>query len=107
MKLRAAQPATLEAIPKQDGVHLPSELIDLPHPVALDGFASRIERQTVEPAERGDFIPVSANVSVLQGNMVGPIGAQAGSGPARVKSLTLHHELRNAADGRSDPACFL
>jgi hypothetical protein len=38
--------------------------------------------------------------------MIGPIGAQAGSIPARVEALALHHEFRNAADGLSDPARF-
>jgi hypothetical protein len=81
MKLRAAQPAALEAIPKQDGVHLPRKLIDLPHPIALDGRPGRIERQTVEPAKRLDFVPVGTNVSVLQGNMVGSSSRQRGPPP--------------------------
>ena len=70
MKLSAAQPAALEAILEQDGVHLPGELIDLPNPVALDGLAGRVERQAVEPAKRVNFGPVGANVSVLQGDMI-------------------------------------
>jgi hypothetical protein len=77
MKLRAAQPASLEAIPKQDGVHLPRELIDLPHPVLLDGLAGRIEGQTVKFAQRVDFAPVGANVRIFQGDMIRSIGSPA------------------------------
>src|SRR5450432_1515660 len=106
MKLRAAQPASLEAIPKQDGVHLPRELIDLPHPVLLDGLAGRIEGQTVEFAQRVDFAPAGANVGVLQGDMIGPVGSPAWPSSARVKALTLRHELGDAADSLSDPARF-
>jgi hypothetical protein len=107
MKLHAAQPAAFEAIPEQNGIHLPGELIDFPHPVALDGFAGRIEWQTVDPAKRVDFGPVGANVSVLQGDMIGPIGPPARPAPALVKALTLRHEFGNPADGLSDPARFL
>ncbi len=57
VKLCAAQPAPLEAIPKQDGVHLPRELIDLPYSIALDRLTCRIEQQAVEPAKRVDFRP--------------------------------------------------
>lgn len=71
MKLCAAQPAALEAIPKQDRVHLPGELIDLPHSIALDGFAGRIEGQTVEFAQHIDFGPMGANVGVFQGDVIG------------------------------------
>src|ERR1700686_4118460 len=104
MKLRAAQPASLEAIPKQDGVHLPRELIDLPHPVVLDGLAGRIEGQTVEFAQRVDFAPAGANVGVLQGDMIGPVGSPAWPSPARGKALTRRHEPGDAAEGLSDPA---
>jgi hypothetical protein len=48
MKLRAAQPPPLEAIPKQNAVHLPGELINPPQPVVLDDLAGRIERKAVE-----------------------------------------------------------
>src|SRR5882724_295803 len=106
MKLGAAQPTALEAIPKQDGVHLPGELIDLPHPVVLDGLAGRIEGQTVEFAQRVDFGPVGTNVCVLQSDVVRPVGAPAWPSPTLVKTLTLRHEFRDAADGLSDPACF-
>ena len=48
-----------------------------------------------------------ANVGVLQGDVIGPIGAQAGPCPARIEPLPLHHEFRNAADGLSDPSGLL
>jgi hypothetical protein len=66
-----------------------------------------IERQTVEFAKRVDFVPVLANVGVLQGNVVRPIGAQTGSAPTRIKALTLHHKLGNAGNGFADPPRFL
>src|SRR5882724_13673717 len=107
MKLGAAQPTALEAIPKQDGVHLPGELIDLPHPVVLNGLAGRIEWQTVEFAKRVDFAPVRTNVTVLQSYVIGPVSPPAWPSPTLVKTLTLHHEFGNPADGLSDPTRFL
>lgn len=62
MKLRAQQPAALEALPKQDRIHLPCELVDAPRSIALNDLAGRIERQAIELAERGDFGPVFADM---------------------------------------------
>ncbi len=56
VKLRATQPTAREAIPEQDGVHLPGELIDSPEAGILDDLAGRIERQAVELAQRVDLI---------------------------------------------------
>lgn len=81
--------------------------MDAPQPVALDGFAGRIERQAVDPANRVDFGPVLADVHILKGDMIGPVGAEAWPAAARVKALTLRHEFWNAADGLSDPASFV
>jgi hypothetical protein len=87
----------LKRFPEQDRIHLPGELID-PHPLVLDGFAGRIEGQTVEFAQRVDFAPVGAIVGVFQGDVIGPVGSPPWPSPARVKSLTLRHELGDAAD---------
>lgn len=75
MKLASAQPASLEAIPKQDRIHPPGEFIDPPYAVVLDDFAGRIERQAVQPAESIDLIPVFADVAVLKSDVVGAISA--------------------------------
>ena len=61
MKLRAAQPAALEAIPEQDRIHLPGRLIDSPNAVAFYDFTRRVEGQAVELGESVDLIPVLAD----------------------------------------------
>ena len=86
---------------------MPSELVDPPQPVVLDDLPGRIEGQAVDLAQRVDLVLVGANVGVLQGDMIGPVGPPAWPSPARVKSLARHHEFGNAADGLSDPARFL
>jgi hypothetical protein len=48
-----------------------------------------------------------ANVHIFKRDVIGPIGAPAWPAAARVKTLTLRHEFRNAADGPSDPARFV
>jgi hypothetical protein len=70
MKLRAAEPAALEAVPEQDCIHLPGELVHPPHAAILNDLTGRIERQTVQPTERVNFIPVLADITVLQRDMV-------------------------------------
>src|SRR5882762_3841470 len=97
MELASAQPASLEAIPKQDRIHLPGEFIDPPYAVALDDFAGRIERQAVQFAEGIDLIPVFADVAVLKSDMVGAISAPALSAAAGIEALALHHEFRMRA----------
>ncbi|TYO61034.1 hypothetical protein FXV83_40345 [Bradyrhizobium hipponense] len=56
MKLRAAQPASLEASAEQNHVHLPSEFTNLPDAVILYNFAGRVEWQAVQPANRVNFV---------------------------------------------------
>ena len=73
MKLRATQPAPLEALPEQDRVHLPSELINPPHAVVLNHFAGRIEREAVQPAKGVDFIPVLTDLAIFEGDVVRPV----------------------------------
>src|SRR6185312_7265498 len=85
MKLRAAQPAALEARPEQNCVHLPRELINPPDTVVLYDFTRPVEWQAVQPAKGIDLVPVLANVPVFQGNVVRPIGAPARSTAARKK----------------------
>jgi len=80
MKLAAAQPASLEAIPKQDCIHLPGEFINPPYAVALDDFAGRIERQAVQPADGIDLVPMLADIAVLKSYVVGTISAPAPRG---------------------------
>src|SRR6516165_7774144 len=104
VKLRATQPAPLEAIPEQDGVHLPGELIDPPDTVVLNHLARRIERKAVQATERVNFIPVFPDVAVLQRNMVWPVGAPAGSAATRIEALARHHEFGNARDRLADAA---
>lgn len=50
---------------------------------------------------------MGANVGVLQGDVIGPIGAQTWPASTRMEALALHHEFGNAADGLADPPCFL
>jgi hypothetical protein len=69
-ELLAAQPSTLEAIPHHHRVELLAELVDTPQAIALDFLAGRIERNAVEAAQLVDDMPVRANVSVLECDMV-------------------------------------
>jgi hypothetical protein len=64
VEFRAAQPASLEVIPKQDRVHLPGEFIDAPGAAVADGLAGCVERQAVELAECVDLEPVDATADV-------------------------------------------
>jgi|ERR1700743_2845438 hypothetical protein len=89
MKLAAAHPASLEAIPKQDRIHLPGEFINPPHAVALNHFAGCIERQAVQPAEGIDLVPVFADVTILKSDVVGAIGAPARTSAAGIEALAL------------------
>src|SRR6516165_159265 len=65
VKLGAVQPASLEAVPEQDRIHLPGELVNPPNAVVLNHFAGRIERQAVQPAECVNFIPVLRDIAVF------------------------------------------
>jgi hypothetical protein len=56
--------SSLEAVPEQDGIHLPGEFVDAPCALALDNLASGIERQTIELAERVDLEPVLVTVEM-------------------------------------------
>src|SRR5258705_10623166 len=107
MELASAQPAPLEAIPKQNRIHLPGEFIDPPYAVALDDLAGRIERQAVQPAEGIDLIPVFADVAVLKSDVVGAISAPAQSATAGIEALALHHEFGDAGDRLADPPRFV
>src|SRR5579883_2193410 len=98
MKLGAAQPASLEAIPEQDRIHLPGKFIDSPDAVVLNDFTSCVERQAVELAKCVNFIPMLADIAVLQGHVIRPVGAPAWSAAARIKALPLHHEFGDARD---------
>lgn len=104
MKLGAPQPPSLKAVPEQDGVHLPGELIDPPDADILNHLAGRIERQAVELAQRVDFIPVLADVAIFQSDVVGPVGPPARPAAARVESLPLPQEFGDAGDRLADPA---
>ena len=65
----------------------------------LSGFSqARQCGDVVLRAQRVDFAPVGANVGVFQGDVIGPVGSPPWPSPARVKSLTLRHELGDAAD---------
>jgi hypothetical protein len=44
MKLTAPQPSSLKAIPKQDGIHLPSEFVHTPDAFVLDVLACGVAR---------------------------------------------------------------
>jgi len=70
-------------------------------------MVSPVALKTVGPANRVDFGPVLANVHILKGDMIRPVGAEAWAAAAWMKRLMLHHEFRDAADGLSDPARFL
>ena len=39
MKLRTAQPTAVKALPEQDRIHLPGELVHPPHAIVLNDFA--------------------------------------------------------------------
>ncbi|QND70831.1 hypothetical protein [Tardiphaga robiniae] len=66
MKLTAPQPSSLKAIQKQDGIHLPSELIHTPSAFVLDDLSGCIERQTVELADCVDLRPMLPDEHVLK-----------------------------------------
>ena len=71
MKFGSAQPASLEPIPKQNRVHLPSELINAPKALIADLLNGRIEGNAVELAERVDFVPMCADITVFQRDVIG------------------------------------
>src|SRR5262249_41190991 len=83
------------------------ELVDPPHAVVLNHLASRIERQAVQPAERTDLIPVLADVTVFQCNMVWPVGAPARPAATWIEALARHHEFGNACDCLADATGFV
>src|SRR5258706_2341747 len=104
MKLGATQPSAFEAVPEQDRIHLPSKLIDSPDAVILYYFACTVEWQAVELAKRVHLIPMLADVTVLESNMVRAVSSAARSGSARIKALALHQGLGNARDCLADSA---
>ena len=69
-------------------------------PVVLNG-------RLVQPAERINFIPVFADVSVLKSDVVGAISAPARSATAGIEALALHHEFGDARDRLADSARFV
>jgi hypothetical protein len=73
--------------------------MDPPHPVVLDGFTGRVERQTVDLTQPVDFVPVFANVHVLKRDMIGPVGAPARAAAAWVRALTREYPCRSAPAG--------
>lgn len=50
MKLTLTQPAAFKAIPEQNGIRLPGELVNAPAAFLLNLFAGRVERNAVELA---------------------------------------------------------
>lgn len=58
VKLRPAEPASLEALPEQDRIHLPGKFINCPDAVVLNDFTSCVEGQAVEFAKGIDLIPM-------------------------------------------------
>ena len=74
MKFRSSQPASLEACPEQDRIHLPGKLVDSPDTTILDDFTGRVERQAVELAKGVDLVPVLPDIAILQCDMIRPIG---------------------------------
>ncbi len=109
MKLASAQPASLEAIPKQDRIHLPGEFMDPPYAVALDDLAGRIQRQAVQTAESIDLILVFADVAVLKSDVVGAISAPARSAASGIEALALHPSPRplKISSGAAVEACAI
>src|SRR5260221_1285601 len=103
MKLASAQPASLEAIPKQNRIHLPGEFINSPDAAALDDFPGCVERQAVEFAKSVDFVPVLSDITVLQRDVIRPIGSPTRSAATRIKALAGHHEFGNARDRLAHP----
>src|SRR6266481_7732848 len=104
MKLRATQPAPFEARPEQDRIHLPGKLINSPDTVALYDLPGCVERQAVEFAKSVDFVPVFSDITVLQRDVIRPIGSPTRSAATRIKALARHQEFGNARDCRANPA---
>src|SRR6185437_14370551 len=75
VKLRATQPAPFEARPEQDRVHLPGKFINSPDTAALYDLPGCVEWQAVEFAKSVDFVPVLSDITVLQRDVVRPVGS--------------------------------
>src|ERR1700745_1511467 len=103
MKLRATQPTPFEARPEQDRVHLPGKFINSPDAAALYDLPGCVERQAVEFAKSVDFVPVLSDITVLQRDVVRPVGSPARSAATRIKALAGHQEFGNARDRAGDP----
>src|SRR5260221_14176008 len=103
MKLASAQPASLEAIPKQNRIHLPGEFINSPDAAALYDFPGCVERQAVEFAKSVDFVPVLSDITVLQRDVIRPIGSPTRSTATRIKTLGGHQEIGNSRGRPGDP----
>jgi len=108
MKFGSTQPATLEPIPKQNRVHLPSELINAPKALIADLFARRIERNAVEFAERVDFVPMRADITVFERDVI-----EAARFPSivtaatRIETASLHQQFGQACDGARNASRFV
>src|SRR5882757_751749 len=100
MKFASAQPASLEPIPKQDRVHLPCKFINAPKALIADLLARRIEGNAVEFAERVDFVPMRADITVFERDVIGAARFPSiVTAATRIETASLHQQLRQACDG--------
>ncbi len=102
----ALHQSSFQAIPKHDGVHLPHEFEHNFKPVFFDLLPGHLDRNVVVLAQRVDFEPMSAVITLFHSNMVRVRFPQTKAAATRLGIATMRHQFRQTRDALCDLESF-